>query len=189
MLIPLGPPNCKCLAFENDTQQHTLLPQPANFLLRDRKSNPLGSPNDTRVYALPWLAAIDLGCAQHLGPDVSVLCLFWRAASVYVEGGSEYAGCLPWLAVTWAARSTLNKTRFKHTTNCASLRHPTVHDAGQFPTLQITHQLYTQTHTTHKTHTAIRASLWHPAVHGARDFQKGLPPGGGHVSHPGDTAG
>jgi len=45
--------------------------QPANFILRDRKTNPLGSPNESSYYSQPWLAAIDLGCAQHLGPDVS----------------------------------------------------------------------------------------------------------------------
>jgi serine/threonine protein kinase len=44
--------------------------KPANFILRDRKSNPLGSPQDPRWYGVPWLAAIDLGCAQHLGPEV-----------------------------------------------------------------------------------------------------------------------
>lgn len=43
--------------------------KPANFLLRDRKANPLGTPGDPRMHELPWLAAIDLGCAQHLGPD------------------------------------------------------------------------------------------------------------------------
>lgn len=53
------------------TTTHHIRKQPANFLLRDRKANPLGSPNDPRMHELPWLAAIDLGCAQHLGPDVS----------------------------------------------------------------------------------------------------------------------
>lgn len=43
--------------------------KPANFMLRTRKDNPLGNPNDPRVVSIPWLAGIDFGCAQPVGDE------------------------------------------------------------------------------------------------------------------------
>jgi serine/threonine protein kinase len=43
--------------------------KPANFVLRHRQRNPLVSGDLTYLFT-PWLAAIDLGCSQYLGPEV-----------------------------------------------------------------------------------------------------------------------
>ncbi|KAI8463640.1 MAG: kinase-like domain-containing protein [Monoraphidium minutum] len=43
--------------------------KPANFMLRTRKDNPLGSPNDPRMTSIAWLAGIDFGCAQPVGSE------------------------------------------------------------------------------------------------------------------------
>ncbi|KAI8467254.1 MAG: hypothetical protein J3K34DRAFT_523859 [Monoraphidium minutum] len=42
--------------------------KPANFVLRHRQKNPLVS-GDLQYLFTPWLAAIDLGCSQYLGPE------------------------------------------------------------------------------------------------------------------------
>jgi hypothetical protein len=95
-----------------------LSPQPANFVLRHRQKNPLVS-GDLQYLFTPWLAAIDLGCSQYLGPDVGrraawggglpravagACCLLPAATEGRPHAGAGGAACGSCFPALWRAR-------------------------------------------------------------------------------------